>query len=264
LLAADGLPARDSGEWAKDKLHYLNRYCGIVSKALGSGYLALIYLDVMAGPGVCKVEETGEEFPGSPFIALNHNFRRYIFIESDPTMGAALEARVKAYPKAGQVKVFKEPWQDVLSSGRLKFNESQLVLAFVDPTGISQVPMKDMLALASNPRIDLLVTIQHKMSVSWNFHQYAKKKTGDTALDRFLGHSRWHEWSNHSAGEFTRNVIDDYSATIKAQGFRVTRHISVPESNPIYRMTLFSRHLLGEDFWDKSTSVNQSGQKELI
>ena len=264
LIAKDGFPARDSQEWAKAKLHYLDRYCGIVGNALGDGYWALIYLDVMAGPGMCKIRKTGEEFLGSPLVALKHKFRRYIFIEADPVMGSALEQRINSHPKAAQAKVYKQPWQEVLAAGKLNFNEAQLVLAFVDPTGISQLPMSDMLALASNPRIDLLVTIQHKLSVAWNFYQYRTKRTGDTALDRFLGHSRWWDWSSHTAADFTQKVIADYCDTIKAKGFLVTRHISVPEPNPVYRMTLFSRHELGKDFWDKSTSVNEGGQKEMF
>ena len=34
----------------------------------------LVYLDVMAGPGRCKIEETNEEFPGSPLVALDYDF----------------------------------------------------------------------------------------------------------------------------------------------------------------------------------------------
>jgi hypothetical protein len=48
-------------------------------------------------------------------------------------------------------------------SGKLKFSEDTLVVAFIDPTGISQVPMNAMLQLTKNKRIDLLVTIQHSL-----------------------------------------------------------------------------------------------------
>jgi len=37
----------------------------------------------------------------------------------------------------------------------------------------------------------------------------------------------------------------------KEEGFIGTRHISIPEDNPLYRFTLFSRHPLGESFWLK-------------
>src|ERR1043165_3941689 len=82
LLASDGLLARKSGEWAKRKHHFLRNYCGITTVSMRSRF-KLVYLDVMAGPGLCKMEDTGEEFPGSPFVALDHDFAEYILIEED-------------------------------------------------------------------------------------------------------------------------------------------------------------------------------------
>src|SRR5947207_15975501 len=85
LSASDGLLARKSGEWAKRKHYYLNNYCGITTVSMRSRF-KLVFLDVMAGPGLCKIEETGEEFPGSPFVALQHDFSEYIFIEADAAL----------------------------------------------------------------------------------------------------------------------------------------------------------------------------------
>ena len=92
LLAADGLPARKSGKWAKRKHHYLRNYCGITTVSMRSKF-KLVYLDVMAGPGLCKMEETGEEFPGSPFVALEHDFAEYILIEESPELLNPLTVR---------------------------------------------------------------------------------------------------------------------------------------------------------------------------
>src|SRR5437870_11890340 len=61
LIASDGLLARKSGEWAKRKLHFLRNYCGITTVAMRKKW-RLRYLDVVAGPGRCKIAETGEEF----------------------------------------------------------------------------------------------------------------------------------------------------------------------------------------------------------
>src|SRR5205823_6441166 len=93
LPASDGLLARKSGEWAKRKHYYLNNYCGITTVSMRNRF-KLVFLDVMAGPGLCKIEETGEEFPGSPFVALQHDFSEYIFIEADAALVDALKQRV--------------------------------------------------------------------------------------------------------------------------------------------------------------------------
>ncbi len=263
LLADDGLLARKSGEWAKRKHHYLRNYCGITTVSMRSKF-KLIYLDVMAGPGRCKIKETGEEFPGSPLVALDHDFSEYILIEEEPNLADALKQRVAAHPKARKVKVIQENWVNVVESGRLKFDASTLVVALVDPTGISQMPMSAMKALARNPRIDLLVTIQYRLGIVWNTPQYRRSTKGQTALDAFLGDQSWHAWNNKGPAEFGRLVVERFGRNFEKQGFINTRHVPIPESNPLYRFTLFSRNRRGEDFWLKVLKIDDKGQRELL
>jgi three-Cys-motif partner protein len=264
LSANDGLPVRISGEWAKRKHHYLKNYCGITTASMRKKFNKLVYLDVMAGPGRCKIEKTNEEFPGSPLVALDYDFSEYIFIEDDVESVNALKQRVADHPKASKIKIISENWIKVVESGRLKFDNSTLVVAFVDPTGISQTPLAAMKALAKSPRIDLLVTIQYRLGIVWNAPQYRKSKSGQTALDNFLGDQSWREWGNKEAGEFGRVAVEHFCDKFqKKEGFIGTRHVSIPESNPLYRFTLFSRHPLGESFWLKILKTDEKGQREL-
>jgi three-Cys-motif partner protein len=263
IVAADGQLARKSGDWAKRKHHYLQNYCGITSVSMRSRF-KLVYLDVMAGPGMCKIAETGEEFPGSPFVALDHEFAEFIFIEDDPGLSAALRARVSTHPKARKVRILDQSWTKIVESGGLKFDEHTLVVAFVDPTGISQLPIKTIRKLANNPRIDLLVTIQHRLGIVWNTPQYRKGKHGQTALDEFLGDQSWHAWDDKDATEFGRLAVEKFCNSLQREGFINTRHVSVPEDNPLYRFTLFSRHSRGEDFWLKVLKLDEKGQRELL
>ena len=262
LTASDGLIARKSGEWAKRKHHYLRNYCGITTVSMRNKF-KLVYLDVMAGPGLCKMEDTGEEFPGSPFVALEHDFAEYILIEGVPGLADALRERVAEHPKAKKIKIIGGDWIKVLESGQLKFDASTLVVAFVDPTGVSQVPMAAIRRLGANPRIDLLVTIQHRLGVVWNTPQYRKSKNGQTALDAFLEDQIWHQWDDKDATEFGRLVVEHFCKKLEKEGFIGTRHVSVPENNPLYRFTLFSRNKRGEDFWLKILKVDEKGQREF-
>ncbi len=263
LTARDGLLARNSGEWAKRKHHYLKNYCGITTASMRSKF-RLVYLDVMAGPGLCKHEDSKEEFPGSPFVALEHDFSEYIFIEGELNLADALQQRVSKHPKAQKVKIISEDWIKVVESGRLKFDASTLVVAFVDPTGISQIPLSAMKLLAANPRIDLLVTIQHRLGIVWNTSQYRGSRNGQTALDGFLGDQSWHAWDDKDPSEFGRLAIEGFCTKLQKEGFINTRHVSVPEENPFYRFTLFSRHPRGEDFWLKVQKIDEKGQRELF
>src|SRR5208282_1434191 len=89
LSLVDRLPVRKSGQWARRKHHYLKNYCGITTVSMRKKF-KLVYLDVMAGPGRCQIEETDEEFPGSPLVALDYDFAEYIFIEEEMDLANAL------------------------------------------------------------------------------------------------------------------------------------------------------------------------------
>jgi len=56
---SDGLIARDSGAWAKEKLHYLKCYLDIFSVGMRAKWAGrLYYLDLFAGPGKCRIRDT--------------------------------------------------------------------------------------------------------------------------------------------------------------------------------------------------------------
>jgi three-Cys-motif partner protein len=263
LSATDGLPVRKSGKWAERKHHYLKNYCGITTVSMRNRF-RLVYLDLMAGSGRRKIEETNEEFPGSPLVALEHDFADYIFIEKEPALVNALERRVANHPKARKVQIIRDDWLNVITSGKLRFDRSTLVVAFVDPIGISEVPIEAMRLLAENPRIDLLVTIQYRLGIVRNLPQYLKSESNLTALDSFLDDSSWRKWKTGDFGEFGRQAVEYFCDKFqKEQKFIGTQHVSVPEQNPLYRFTLFTRHPRGEDFWNKILKISETGQREF-
>jgi three-Cys-motif partner protein len=263
VSAQDGLPVRKSGEWAKRKHHFLKNYCGITTVSMRNRF-KLVYLDVMAGPGRCWIEETNEEFPGSPIASLGYDFAEYIFIEENPESAGALSHRVSSHPKKSKIKILQNNWINVVESGQLRFDARTLVVAFVDPTGISQTPMNAMKRLARNPKIDLLVTIQHSLGIVWNAPQYLRSRSNQTALDEFLGAQIWHQWENKTATEFGRLAVDYFCEKLqREEHFIGTRHVSVPENRPLYRFTLFSRNRCGEDFWLKVLKIDEKGQRDL-
>lgn len=64
--------------------------------------------------------------------------------------------------------------------------------------------------------------------------------------------------------EFGRLAVEHFCNSLQKEGFINTRHVSVPEANPLYRFTLFSRHPRGEDFWLKILKTDKEGQRELL
>ncbi len=258
------MPARVSGQWARRKHHYLKNYCGIATGAVGKKWPGgVVYLDVMAGPGRCREDETSEEFDGSPLIALNHDFATYYFVEEHPEGFAALQKRLRNHPKWDRIHLFNESWIDLVARGELQFDARTLVVAFIDPTGISALPMSAMQSLMRNPHIDLLVTIQYALGIVLNAPHYARSESEDTVLDHFLGSTEWRQWQWKDSSELGRKAVEAFCAKIEASGFKGARSISVPENRPLYRFVFFSRHVLGAKLWNEILKIDEKGQREL-
>ena len=266
-IAADGLPARASGDWIRRKHHYLDRYCAITATGMKNRFSERVFVDVMAGPGVCKIKDTGEEFPGSPLIALRHDFTKFVFVEADPELAAALETRIAGHPKAQLATVIRGDWTQAAAEGRLRFARG-LVVAFVDPTGISQVPWTAMeRLLRDSPKIDLLATLQYAMGITLNVYQYIEFGPNQTtALDVFLGEGDWRSWPHERTdADFTARVLNRWVEKLGALGFQGSRQITVEANRtPLYRLALFSRHPKAGEFWQKIITVDESGQRELL
>lgn len=263
LIASDGLVARASGSWVRRKHHYLDRYCGITATGMKNKWLRRVYLDVMAGPGLCKIETTGEELPGSPLIALKHEFTDWLFIESDPALADALAKRVaKVNPKA---QVIQDDWAALVSKGKLDFDNA-LVVAFVDPTGIQQVPWDALQRLLKGNRtIDLLMTIQYAMGITLNANNYIESQAEQTALDHFLGERQWRDWGCRNSSDFKNQVLTRFFQKMEALQFKGSRQMTVEAGGrPLYRMALFSRHPKADEFWQKIIKYDEKGQPELL
>jgi hypothetical protein len=128
-IGSDGLPVRLSGEWIRRKHHFLDRYCAITAVGMKNKFRERIFLDVMAGPGMCKVRESGDELPGSPLIAIKHPFTKFTFLESNATLASALEKRISAQSNTKLARVIARDWTEAVSQGQLSFNG--LVVAFI-------------------------------------------------------------------------------------------------------------------------------------
>ena len=98
VLASDGLPARPGGPWTQEKLGYVKKYAEAFMIAMSKKWGRLVYIDPLAGPGRDINSETGEEFPGSPLIALSVRPKFHKLY-----LGDASSDHVKALRQTGRV-----------------------------------------------------------------------------------------------------------------------------------------------------------------
>ena len=100
--ASDRLPARVCGPWTREKLAYLQKYAAAFTRAMRGKWRELIYIDLLAGPGLGIDRGSRDEFDGSPLIALKVRpaFDRLFFGDVDGANTAALLERIPADDRA--------------------------------------------------------------------------------------------------------------------------------------------------------------------
>jgi hypothetical protein len=140
--AVDGLPARISGQWAKEKLKYLDKYMHLFNVGMKNRWHNRVFFDLLAGCGKCVDEDTGEEFDGSLLRAVqcNEPFTQAICVESDPGLADALEQRTM-----GKALVIRDDCNDpkIIEQLRASLGYGILGLAFVDKSRSGRTTVDD-------------------------------------------------------------------------------------------------------------------------
>jgi three-Cys-motif partner protein len=267
-LGGDGLIARESGAWAKEKLYYLERYLDIVSVGMKKRWAdKLYYVDLFAGPGKCWIRETNEEIDGSPLIALKFRFAKYFFIDLDGRCYRALTTRVKARAPEKDVEIIQGDCNDEIE--KIKLPPSSLGVAFVDPTGVSQLAFETVAKLALNRKVDLIVNFPEGMGIRMNLFQYTETETN--ALNRFMGSARWQRRYRQAPTSFSgmcTEIAKEYLANLKSLGYLALDSDWIPvrtsKNTLLYYLLFASKHPKGNEFWRKITRIGPHGQRELF
>jgi three-Cys-motif partner protein len=271
LLGSDGLPVRDSGIWATEKLYYLEHYLNIFFNGMRKKWPGkLYYIDLFSGPGRCHIRETGEEIDGSPLIALRFNFAKYFFFEMDSDCHKALNARIKGRAPEKIRNIMISLGDCNKNIGDIKPPSSPaLGLAFIDPTGISQISFETIRKLTVNRKIDLLINFPEGMGVRMNLHQYTGKET--SALNTFLGTKRWQERFQETITSFPqacREIADEYLENLRSLGYQIADGSQIPvmtnQNRLLYYLLFASKNPKGNEFWQKIGVINPHGQRKLF
>ncbi len=268
--AEDGLPTRVSGEWAREKLHYVGRYMQIFSQGMKKRWRHRIYVDLLAGPGRCVDRDTGEEFDGSPLLALKcaEPFTKAIFVEENPELAGALERRV-----ADRAVVFKEDCNDpsLIQKVRRQFSKKTLGLVFVDNLGLD-VPFATLEALAQDQRVDLIITFQVQ-DLTRNLNSARVDAASAKRWTAFFGDEGWRTVAeggrakNESESEIATRLMEFYGDQLDRIGYRFRTHSHQFMRNSrnvaLYRLLLASKHPRAVEFFEKIAQIEYRGQRRL-
>lgn len=290
LPVEDGLPARESGEWVKEKLYYVKRYIDVFETAMRNrGWRRRIFIDLFSGPGKCVVRDTNEVLMGSPILALQtqYPFTDYYFGDIEKANIDSLRQRISessiskdhihllvgdANRKVSDVatdiaQIDKKFIQGVLPS---------LNLAFLDPEGL-ELEWKTIETLARLNRMDLIIHYSQN-GLTRNLDKCCATHK-ETVVDRFFGDREWRDVYKNALSKresigVHRALIDYYKSKLNDLGYLVindSEEISHEPLNrntqrnaPLYRLIFASKHPLGNKIWNEVTKKDIHGQEKLL
>jgi len=265
-LASDGLPARLTGQWVHGKKYYFCRYLDIMTHGVGRKWQGkLAYIDLFSGPGHSIVRGSQEVVDGSPVLALNYEFARYIFVDI-PEVLSCLKKRLAGHPKFPQIVFIEGDCNEVIEEVRFASPADHLMLAFIDPTGL-QIRFRTIQRLVQNRSVDLLMTLQFGMGIRRNLNQYIKAESAK--LTAFLGNAEWRKDASEggSASQVLRRIKSRYLHHLRELGYLPVRDREIDIRNDqnvsLYFIAFASRHPLGEKFWSEAIKIEWTGQRQM-
>jgi len=269
----DGLPTRESGPWTEQKLFLWNRYIEIATSAMvgkPQWQAGLVYLDLFAGPGVCRLKETGRRLPGSPLIAASapKPFSKILLCEKDPVVIQACKTRIEKTGAAGHVQFFQGDCNERIADMVKEIPNRALTLAFIDPTGL-HADFTTIATLANAGRVDLLVLFADAVDAVRNIERYREQEKSN--LDRVLGpDSCWRDRRESLPIRDSisiRNMLSDiYIEQLqKHLGYEAFDEYPITCSRgALYRLIYASKHERGLEFWKKISKKDADGQRRLF
>ena len=286
----DGLPARDFGEWVKEKLFYVQRYIDAFETAMrNKSWRRRVYIDLFSGSGKCVIRGANEYVLGSPLLALTtqYPFTDYYFDDLEQENIDTLRKRSSnaiisqnhihyltgnANQKVQGVVSDIEQFDKVFIKGV----GSCPNLAFLDPEGL-ELEWSTVEALGKMRTMDLIIHYSQN-GLTRNLEK-CYSLAEETIVDRFFGDYQWREvykdaLSRKETIGVHRALIDYYKSKLSDLGYVVINDqqqtvreplIRNTERNaPLYRLIFASKHPLGNKIWNEVTKKNYYGQQNLL
>lgn len=262
VSGSDGELVITVGRWAKDKLHYIKRYCHIFNIGMRTQWPIRTYIDLFAGPGICLVKETKEETKGSPLVALSCEvpFTHYLFNDVEANAIKSLKTRASSYYSVS-IEYFSNDCNLVIDELLTKLPPNSLDFCFIDPFNW-EIKFQSIRKLTEKRRMDLAIT----------FHIGNIKRVADRPpreLIEFFPDTRWqqeYEKAGESGKLSGRVLLDAYERGLKDLGYNEIKDYILEKSTknvPLYYLIFASKHKRGADFWDKIAGRSETGQLRM-
>jgi len=265
---SDGLPVRCCHQETFKKLQVLRYYLEIFSVAMKNHFATLNFIDLFAGPGLCRERDYGEEMPGSSLLALElaHPFSKYVFVDADPVTSGILRDRcAKHRPHlADRVTICNVDANSDIDSVLNKVEKTNsLSVVLLDPNGLD-IHFSTLATLAEYKHVDLIINFAVS-DLKRNRGLYSLDES-ITKGDLFFGGKDWRSKTNHL------ELLSYYKDRIREIGFTCVENVvegsvtvKTRTGAPIYYLLFASKHERGLDFWQKAKkSFGNQASRDLF
>lgn len=250
---------------------YLQAWLPIISRNRGR----VVFIDGFAGPGIY---DAGEE--GSPVIAMraliDHGFREviksnvhFLFFEADARraarLGEVIEPLSEQLPHGSSATVLQGAYAELLTGAldEIERNGKQLApsLVFIDPFGISGIPMSLVRRVLATPSCEVLINV-----MTGYMHRFISRPEFEMPMDDVFGVPSWRDGLALAGAErvdFLRRLyLAELTRTDVAGRARYARLFSMlnKSNQPIYDLVFATNHPVGIDrMKDAMWKVDGSG-----
>jgi three-Cys-motif partner protein len=264
-LEDDQLPIAEVGSWSEQKYRLVGLFAALFLRAMREKWDALVYLDLFSGPGYARFKGTNYIVAASPLTVLElpEKFDQYIFCEEVKENADALDRRCsRDFPDAC-TKVIPEnannSVQEIIDSmPQPRRGYSVLGFCFLDPFKMRNLQFTTIEDLAQR-YMDFLVLIPSGMDANRNKRVYTSP--GNQTVDSFVGNSSWRaRWQEENAARksFEIFIVEEFGRSMNGlsyidRGLESAAPIRSDDRNLLlYRLALYSRHALGNKFWQET------------
>ena len=265
-IGSDGLPVLVQGPWSQDKLYFVRYFSSLFNGGMKNRWPVRAYVDLFAGPGLCKDRDSGVEFPGSPLITLNCTtpFTHLYFNDLNREFIDALSTRQKRQQPEANVTYLSKDCNRAAEDFSCKLPNGALTLGFIDPWNF-ELSFQGLAYLGKRQATDLLVTF-HIGSIKRNAHHQL------APVGAFLNDNNWRsrfiEAQTNSSRPPGLELVDIFQSNLASelQYTHFGKPMAIKNSNgvPIFYLLFASKHPRGLDFWEKSSAKLRSGQRAML
>jgi len=259
----DGLIIPSVNEWSKDKHYFLQRYIYAFTTSMkDKKWEGLHYIDLFAGAGIERLEDSQTLDWGSPLIAAQspHPFSRLHLCEFQKNKYEALCQRITKFRPDSQILQgdANEKVSEILEAIPIR----TLSLAFLDPFGL-HLDYNTLQKLAQR-RVDFIIFFPDHLDAlrNWEWNYFDNPNSN---LDRCLGEgANWREIIDKiPRDQFAEQLKKLYVSQIKALGYNYIEYQRITSKNrhPLYLLLFCSQSSLAAKLWRNISQKQPDGQR---